>query len=507
MPYKTLLAASEVVGFAKTGGLADVAGSLPRALAARGHQIVVMMPLYRGARTGKIPITPTEHRFSVQVGPRLFEGRLWRATLPGSNVPVYLVDQPELFDRDDRTLGLGLYQYVATSGQKRDYPDNASRFIFFCRAILEAIPSLDFWPDVLHLNDWQTGLVPVYLEEMYSHHGDPILREKFRRIRTLYTIHNIAYQGRFWSGEMNNTGLSWKLFNYLQLEYYDMLNFLKGGIVFSHLISTVSPTYAREIQTPYFGEGLNSTLSERRDRLFGIVNGVDYSEWDPATDRRLPAHYTPEAIAPGKPLCKAALQKRFQLREEERTPLLGVVARLVEQKGISLIVEIAPRLLDQGCQMVVLGDGDQHHHQAMQSLKARYGDRLGLYLGFDETLAHLIEAGADIFLMPSQYEPSGLNQLYSMKYGTPPVVRATGGLADTITDCTPETLAAGTATGFRFDPPWAGAFHDTMLRALYIYRHQPEDWVRLMRIGMRQDWSWDRSAAEYEKLYKRLTDR
>jgi starch synthase len=464
------------------------------------------MPLYRGARTGRIPVTPTEHRFRVWVGPRLFDGRLWRATLPGSTVPVYLVEQPEFFDRDDRALGLGIYQFTSTGGQKKDYPDNARRFIFFCRAILESLPLLNFWPDVLHLNDWQTGLAPVYLEEVYKQHPDAALREKYARVRTLFTIHNIAYQGRFWSGEMDNTGLSWKLFNYLQLEFYDMLNFLKGGIVFSHLINTVSPTYAREIQTPYFGEGLHSSLSERRDRLFGIVNGVDYSEWDSATDKHLPANYSPEALQPGKAACKGAVQKRMGLPADEHAPLLGVVARLVEQKGINLIVEAAPGLLDQGCQLVVLGDGDQHYHHALQELQKRYPDRLELHLGFDESLAHLIEGGADIFLMPSQYEPSGLNQLYSMKYGTPPVVRSTGGLADTVTDCTPETLAAQTATGFRFDPPWVGAFRDAMQRALHLYRHRPEDWRRLMRIAMKQDWSWDRSAAGYEKLYQRLCD-
>src|SRR5262245_1324872 len=369
MPLKVLLAASEVVGFAKTGGLADVTGSLPRALARRGHDCAVLMPLYRCARTGRIPVTPTEHSFRVGLGGRTYDGRLWRATLPASDVPVYLVEQAELYDRDDRMLGLGLYQFSSTGGQKRDYPDNCRRFLFFCRAILEALPLLDLWPDVLHLNDWQTGLAPVYLEEVYKHHEDPALREKYPRGPTPFTIPHIANQGRFPAGEMNLTGLSWKLFNYLQLEFYDTLNFLKGGIVFSHLISTVSPTYAREIQTPYFGEGLHSVLSERRNRLVGIVNGVDYAEWDPATDRHLPANYTPEAIRPGKPACKAALQNRMGLRQDERTPLLGVVARLVEQKGINLIVEAAPGLLDQGCQLVVLGEGDQHYHHALQELQ------------------------------------------------------------------------------------------------------------------------------------------
>lgn len=492
------------MGFAKTGGLADVAGSLPRALAARGHDVAIVMPLYRCVRTGKVAVAPTEHRFRIGMGPRSYEGRLWRATLPGSSVPVYLVEQPELYDRDDRGLGLGLYQFAATGGHKRDYPDNARRFMFLCRAVLEAMPLLDFWPDVLHCNDWQTGLAPVYLEEIYRRVDDVALRAKYQQVKTLFTIHNIAYQGRFPSGEMSNTGLPWRLFNYLQLEFYDSLNFLKSGVVYSNAISTVSPTYAREIQTPYFGEGLHTVLSERRDRLFGIVNGVDYDDWNPATDRRIPANYTPEQLTPGKPACKAALQKQFKLRQEARTPLLGVVARLVEQKGIGLIVQGAPSFLEQGCQLVVLGEGDQHYHQALQELQQRYGDRVGLYLGFDEGVAHLVEAGADVFLMPSQYEPSGLNQLYSMKYGTPPVVRATGGLADTVTDCNAETLAAGRATGFRFDPPWIGAFCDTVQRALYVYRSEPSCWEELMRTGMTQDWSWNRSAAEYERLFEQL---
>ncbi len=501
---KVVLAAPEVVGFAKTGGLADVAGSLPRALARRGHDCAVILPLYRCARTGAVPVTPTEHRFTVPVGERRVEGRLWRATLPDSTVPAYLVEQAEFFDRDDRGVGHGLYQFSASDGSRRDYPDNCARFVFFCRAVLEALRLLDCWPDVLHLNDWQTGLVPVYLEEVHRKHPDPWLRGKYRDVRTLFTFHNVAYQGRFLPGDMALTGLDWRLFNYLQLEFYDRLNFLKAGLVFSDRVGTVSPTYAREVQTPYFGEGLHNVLSERRDRLTGIVNGADYARWGPANDPHLPAHYGPGAVAPGKPLCKKALQQRFGLPAAEGAPLLGVVSRLVEQKGIGLLVQAAPGLLEHGCQLVVLGEGDHHWHQALEDLRARYPDRVGLALGFDEPLAHQIEAGADLFLMPSLFEPSGLNQLYSMKYGTVPVVRATGGLADTVTDCTPASLAAGTATGFRFDVPWGGAFFDAVRRAVTLFRDSPADWLRLMENGMRQDWSWDRSAAEYERLYALL---
>ena len=501
---RILLATPEVAGFAKTGGLADVAAALPRALARRGHCCAVVLPLYRCARTGSVPVTPTEHRFAIPVGHRHYEGRLWRATLPHSSVPVYLVEQAEFFDRDDREVGLGLYQFVASDGLKRDYPDNCARFVFFCRAVLESLRLLDFWPDVLHLNDWQTGLVPVYLEEVYKQLPDAILAEKYGRVRTLYTMHNIKYQGRFPAGDMSLTGLPWRLFNYLQLEFYNRLNFLKGGLVFSHLLSTVSPAYAREIQAPYFGEGLNGVLGERRDRLFGIVNGADYSVWNPATDRHLPAHYSPDALEPGKPLCKAALQREYGLAVEEKTPLLGMVARLVEQKGIGLLTQVAGELIGTGCQLVLLGEGDPYWQRALEGVRQRSPERVGLTVGFDEGLAHRIEAGADIFLMPSLYEPSGLNQLYSMKYGTIPVVRATGGLADTVTDFTPQTLAAGTATGFRFDPPWPGAFRDAVLRALALYRGDPAGWRHLMCNAMRQDWSWDHSAAAYEKLYARL---
>jgi starch synthase len=501
---RVLLAASEVVGFAKTGGLADVAGSLPRALARHGQECAIILPLYRGVCTGKVSLERTGHTFAVPVGPRTVSGSLWRAKLPGSNVPVYLVEQPDYFERDDPAHGRGLYQFTLPNGQKRDYPDNCQRYLFFARAVLEALALLDYWPDVLHANDWQTGLVPVYLSQIYRRHAEPALRSRYARLRTLFTIHNIAYQGNFPAETVPLTGLGWNLFNYLQLEFYGHLSFLKAGIVFSDLISTVSPRYAQEIQTPYFSYGMDGVLAERRDRLFGIVNGVDYAVWNPATDAHLAANYDADTVSKGKPVCKAALQHRHGLAEEPRTPLLGVVARLVEQKGVDLIVGAAEPMLREGTQLVILGEGDPMYHQRLTQLRDRHPDRVGLTLGFDEPLAHQIEAGADIFLMPSLYEPSGLNQLYSLKYGAVPVVRETGGLADTIRDCTPETLAAGTATGFTFVAHTAAGLLATVQRAMHLYRERPEDWLRLVQTGMRQDWSWDRSAGEYEKLYRRL---
>jgi starch synthase len=504
-PLRILVAAPEVVGFAKTGGLADVTGALPAALARRGHQCAVLLPLYRCCRAAALEAT--EHAFQVPVGGRAIRGRLWRSTLPGSEVPVWLVEQPEYFERDDPALGRGLYQLSVAGGSRRDYADNSARFAFFCRAALEALRLIGFWPDVLHANDWQTGLIPVYLRELYDRLAEERLRLHYDRIHTLMTVHNVAYQGVFPAADLQLTGLDWRLFNHHQLEFYGRLNFLKAGLVFADLISTVSPTYAREIQTPYYGGGLHGVFTERGDRLFGIVNGVDYRAWDPATDRRLPAHFSVDAIEPGKPQCKAHLQRQQGLAVEPRTPLVGVVARLVEQKGIELILKAAPDFLGGGAQLVVLGEGDPAYQRALEELQGRFPERMRLTVGFDEGLAHRIEAGADLFLMPSLYEPSGLNQLYSMHYGTPPVVRATGGLADTVTDATPQTLAAGTATGFRFAAYSGEALAETVRRAVALYRDQPQQWRAIMVHGMRQDWSWDRSAAEYEKIYQRLAHR
>jgi starch synthase len=500
-----LLAASEVVGFAKTGGLADVAGALPAALARRGHTCAVLLPLYRCCRSARPE--PTEKTFRVPVGNRTVAGRLWRSSLADGAVPVWLVEQANYFERDDPEAGRGLYQFTLPGGARRDYPDNSERFIFFCRAALEALRLLDFWPDVLHANDWQTGLIPVYLREVYDRLSDPRLHLYYNRVRTLFTIHNIAYQGVFWQWDLPLAGLDWRLFNYRQLEFHGHLNFLKAGIVFADLVSTVSPTYAREIQTPYFGCGLQGVLTERADRLSGIVNGADYTAWDPATDPHLPAHYTAEAIEPGKPLCKAELQKTQGLAVDPNTPVVALIARLVEQKGIDLVLQAAPDFLGQGAQLVVLGEGDPAYHGKLKDLRGRFPGKVGLTLRFDEPLAHRIEAGADLFLMPSLYEPSGLNQLYSMRYGTPPVVRATGGLADTVTDTMPQTLDAGTATGFRFAAYSGEGLREAVGRALALYRDHPAKWRQVMLTAMRQDWSWDHSAAEYEKLYRRLPAR
>jgi starch synthase len=499
-----LYTSSEVAGFAKTGGLADVAASLPQALARRGHDCAVLMPLYRSVREGPVPLVNLNLPLSIPISNHQVRGGLWRATLPGSDVPVYLVEQPYYYERDDDRTGCGIYQYAGPDGHKYDYADNCERFIFFNRAVLEAMRLLDFWPDVLHNNDWQTGLVPVYLREMYQQQGPEELRSRYRGIATAFTIHNMAYQGVFWHLDMPLTGLPGRLFNPYQIEYYNRLSFLKAGIVFSDAITTVSPTYAREIQTPYFGYGMQGALVERRDRLHGIVNGVDESVWDPSKDKYLAATYNVDTVDCGKPVCKVALQRLCGLPEQTRRPLLGMVSRLVKQKGLDLLVPVGEQLLAMDVQLVVLGKGDLQYHRYLDSLRERHPDRVSVHLTQDEALAHQIEAGADLFLMPSEYEPCGLNQLYSLKYGTVPVVHVTGGLADTVVNLKANNLDR--ATGFAFGPYTPHDFQAAVVRAVRLYREEPEVWTRLRGNGMRQDWSWNHSAAQYEKLFSSLTN-
>ncbi len=503
---RILYAASEVAGFAKTGGLADVAGALPRALAERGHEVTVILPLYRCVRQGGHKLEATGVKVTIPFGDRLSTGSYVRSKLPGSDVPVLLVEQPHYFERDHHAEGRGFYQWTSPDGRKLDYSDNCERFAFLSQAVLEAPRLLDLWPDVIHVNDWQTALVPVYLKELYRNHPTAALRPQYQRIRTLLTLHNLAYQGVFWHEDLPLIGLPWRLYNDEHLEFYGKINFLKGGIVFADLLNTVSPTYAREIQTRYFGCGLQGVLANRQKALFGIVNGVDERTWDPATDKHLPANYTVDTVEQGKAVCKQALQRYHELAEEPRTPLLGMVSRLVEQKGLDLIGQSARRLLELGTQLVFLGEGDQQYHKMLSELQAQHPRQVGVTLGQHEPLAHLIEAGADLFLMPSLFEPCGLNQMYSLKYGTAPVVRATGGLADTVADATPERLADDTATGFSFIPDTADVFVATVRRAVTLYHDDPERWLRLLRTGMRQDWSWRRSAGEYETLYQRLRE-
>ncbi len=493
---RVLVTASEVVGFAKTGGLADVAGALPAALARRGNSVSVVMPLYNSVRRSGVPIERTGIVLPVPMGDRVLACRVHRSYLPGTSVPVFLIEHGPYFERDDPATGRGLYQEQGWGG-KQDYGDNGARFVFFCRAVMELVPHIGFAPDIIHANDWQTGLIPTYLAETHRHSPG------YQRIRSVFTIHNIAYQGSYPRDLMNYTGLPGWLYNPGQLEHYG-LNFLKAGIVFADAVNTVSPTYAREIQTSEFGYGLEGLLGHLHWKLSGIVNGCDYEHWNPARDLRIAAQYTPETVFEKKPRCKADLQHRFHLPGKPSAPVLGVIARLVAQKGIDIILSAARGFLDLGCQLVVLGDGDREYHDQLQALRDRYPDQVGIYLGFNETLAHVIEAGSDLFLMPSRYEPCGLNQMYSLKYGTPPVVRSTGGLADTVVNATEENLADRRATGFSFNDYTASALYETVRWALTLYRDRPKDFRQIVTTAMVQDWSWDRSAEAYERLYRRV---
>ena len=380
-----------------------------------------------------------------------------------------------------------------------DYSDNCERFVFFSRAVMEAVRLLNLDVDVIHCNDWETGLVPAYQKIEYRN------VPRYEKIATLFTIHNIAYQGVFWHWDMLLTGLDWKYFNWHQMEFFGKLNLLKSGIVLSDAISTVSPRYAREIQTPEFGRGLEGVLQHRRDALYGILNGIDDSVWNPATDPNLAAKYTPDSVASGKPVCKAALQRELGLEELPNAPLVGMIGRMEDQKGFDLVADVLGEWIQRSnVQWAILGKGEPKYHRLFADLHARFPQKVGVRLEYSDPLAHRIEAGADLFLMPSRFEPCGLNQMYSLAYGTVPVVQETGGLADTIVDASDAAVAADTANGFSFREDNALALSETLRRACDVYEHRPEVWRRLMAIGMRQDWSWRHSAHEYIALYEKI---
>jgi starch synthase len=486
---KILVATSEAVPFAKTGGLADVCGALPLELARLGHEPTLIMPAYRQVFLAGLPIEPVGIPLQVPVGQKMVTGRLLRSMLPiggsiGGSVPVYFVEQPQYFDRD-YLYGTGL----------QDYRDNCERFVFFSRAVLDIIGRLGLGIDVLHVHDWQSSLIPAYLKIEYRN------RPGYEKIASLLTIHNLSYQGTFWHWDMLLTGLDWKYFNWRQMEFFGNLNLLKTGLVFADSINTVSPRYAEEIQSAPLGCGLEGVLQHRRSVLSGILNGVDYGQWNPASDVHLPARYGPQNVREGKAADKAALQAELNLPRDPNVPLLAFVGRLVEQKGIDLVAQVMQEwLLTSRAQWVILGTGDAKFQEQLALLAQRFPQKVAVRFQFSDPLAHRIEAAADLFLMPSRFEPCGLSQMYSLKYGTVPVVRVTGGLADTIVDTTEETLAAGSANGFTFYEPTSHGLSSTLKRAL-AYFARPDAWLRLMTNGMTEDWSWTKSAKQYVDLY------
>jgi len=485
-----LVATTEAVPFCKTGGLADVCGSLPGELVKLGHRPVLFLPAFRQIFKSGLKIEPTGVDFDVPLGSKITEGTFLRSQLPGSNVPVYFVEQKHYYGRDE------LYRLDG-----HDYKDNCERFVFFCRAILEGIRLFDLEVDLIHANDWQTALLPAYLKTEYA--SIP----PFDEIASLLTIHNLAFQGDFWHWDMLLTGLDWKYFNWRQMEFYGRLNLLKTGLAFADALNTVSPRYAQEIQSAPLGCGLDGILQHRQEDLSGIINGVDENLWNPATDEHLVANYDANSVGQGKPRCKQALQEELGLPVLPDVPLLATVGRLADQKGCDLIAEVMQQWLQTSpVQWVILGTGEPAYHEQFAALAQSHPDRVAVRLEFSDPLAHRIGAGADMFLMPSRYEPCGLSQLYSLKYGTVPVVRATGGLADTVTDTDETTLADGTANGFSFTDHSDRALSETLSRACETYHNRPV-WQQIMDIGMRQDWSWAKSAAEYGQLYEQILER
>lgn len=479
---RILFASSEAYPLSKTGGLGDVSASLPAAIRRRRQDIRLVMPAYpravsRLAEPVRLP------------GPADAPWSLIQGLLPGTRLPVYLVDWPVFFERDGDP-------YRASNGL--DWPDNAQRFAAFSQAVATLArnhAALDWQPEILHLNDWQTGLVPIYL------------RNHQIRPRTLFTIHNLAYQGIFPASFRKELAIPDDLWHPEGLEFYAQISFMKGGLLFSDLITTVSPNYAREIQTLEAGMGLDGVLRKRAAQLHGILNGIDVREWDPERDGHLQHHYSAENLA-GKLRNKEALQDELNLPRRPDLPLIGHVGRMVAQKGIDLLLEACVPFLASGrMQLALVGSGNREYEAAAVALARAYPAYCATAITYNEGLAHRVEAGADMFLMPSRFEPCGLNQMYSLRYGTPPIVHFTGGLADTVVDATPITLANQLATGFTFHPANTLMLTAALERALALY-HEPgqERWRAMIQRGMQLDFSWNQSSGAYLDLYRALLE-
>jgi starch synthase len=465
------MVSSECAPFARTGGLSDVLGALPAALRDWGDEAAVVIPRYasidlRGARR-------VYDHLPIHLGAARFDTTIYEAP---SDVPVYLVDCPLLYDRK------GLYGEAGI-----DYPDNHIRFAVLARAAL-GVARVLFRPDILHCHDWQAGLVPAYLRTLFA--SDPT----YYGVKTLFTIHNLGYQGLFPRTVLPELVLDASLYRPDGIEFFGQIGFLKAGIALSDFLNTVSPTYAREIQTPEYGFGLDGALRARADRLDGILNGVDYLEWSPEVDPYIPAQYSADDLS-GKAVCKEHLLAEFGLPLEAASrPLIGIVSRFTTQKGTDLIAEVAGRIVAEDSYMVALGTGDPEYEDFFRQMAAEYPGRISVRIGFDNRLAHQIEAGCDLFLMPSRYEPCGLNQIYSLRYGTVPVVRATGGLDDTIDE----------GTGFKFSEYSGEALLGAIRQAIAAFAGR-ESWLERMRRGMARDFSWKASAGAYSALYRRLS--
>lgn len=475
---KILFVTSEAHPLIKTGGLADVSGSLPKALAELSQDIRIIIPNYQALKiSGNV-----RSLGSLRVDNRTIT--ILETQMPDSRITVWLIDYPEFFNYPGNP-------YNDENGYA--WPNNAERFALFCKVAVEVAMNradLDWEPDIVHCNDWQSGLVPA------------LLALESRRPATIFTIHNMAYQGLFPASRLAALNLPGQLWHADGLEFYNMLSFMKGGLVYADRITTVSPTYALEIQTPDFGYGLEGLLLHRKAVLSGIINGIDLDQWNPGTDAYLDHHYQAASLDQ-KYANKSELQKRAGLPVDNQCALFGLISRLVEQKGIDMLLDCLPEMLAMPVQFVLLGAGNTDFEQRLLELRTLYPDKLAITIGYDESLAHLIEAGADIFLMPSRFEPCGLNQMYSQRYGTIPIVRKTGGLADTVVDSTPETLANNTATGVVFTEASAGALMEAIKRTLILHSNA-EAWKKMQLNGMLADFSWRHSAEQYLALYRSI---
>lgn len=474
------MVAPEIAPFTKTGGLADVLGSLPHALEQLGVRLSLVMPAYRSVLEGSFPLEEMGAPFSVPISDRWETGTILRTTI-GEGIAVYFIRADRYFDRE--------YPYGTPEG---DYPDNAERFVFFARAALEVLKRDP--PHLLHAHDWQSALAVAFLR------AQPELYPELANTKTVFTVHNLGYQGTFWQWDWHLLRLDWRFYTPKYLEFHGKINFLKGGLVFADAITTVSPTYAEEIKSPEYGWGLEGVFQERAADLVGILNGVNYGQWSPEADPYIVKRYGPTSLE-GKRACKASLQRTFGLAVRPTVPLIGMTSRLVAQKGVDLVAEALDGLLRRGVELVIHGTGDDRYEAFFRQMQVRYPRQVGVLVGYSEPLDHCILAGADLSLVPSRYEPCGLTQIYSLRYGTIPVVRATGGLKDTVQEFDPATR---TGNGFVFGPYEARALLDAVDRACRTYARK-EDWTALMRNAMAADFSWDKPARAYLELYQRLT--
>ena len=489
MSEKIIFVSTEVNPFAKVGGLADVAGALPKAIYNLGAEVYVFMPYYGDiqAKSKELNIEPANiSGIPIDLGTEIETFELYRSNLPDTSIPIYFIRSEKYFDR------MGVYLDPKT---KKAFSDTAERLIFFSRAVIEAVSALKIKPDILHVNDHHTALLPMYLKKL------PNIHYNWRNTKSLLTIHNLAYQGVFPRSIIDTIGLGHSLF-YPEgpFEFYGDVNFLKIGIIFADAVNTVSEKYSQEIQTAEFGSKLDGVLKVNSGKLFGIINGADYNEWDPRTDSFIQYNYSVEDLSGKVKMKEALIENEFKLPFNQNLPVVGMISRMAAQKGYDILSQAIPDIMKLDIQFTILGSGQPEYERMMLDAARMYPDKMGVFIGFNNKLAHIIEAGADMFLMPSRFEPCGLNQMYSMRYGTIPVARRTGGIADSVIDVTQKPIVG---TGFLFNDYTSDKLYDTIVRAVSAYQDSKK-WKKIMLRAMGENFSWDVSARKYLELYKKI---